>query len=198
MAYESSMSISSSQKSRPAWPSTSCVIIPQADASSGQNQMNGMLRLALRFQDERHRALHQRVDGPIDRPPGKRDLVPAAQANLLQVLSHADAHERPKQIVETLGGRAGSGLLQQVVAILPISFLPQVRRDFREIEGKARPSFRHRHGVRDIRQGIGGIRRRLPASDAPERDRVSKLEITRLEERARAASRSTPDRLGQR
>ena len=43
MPNESSMSISSSQKSRPAWPSTSCVIIPQAGAPSGQNQMKGML-----------------------------------------------------------------------------------------------------------------------------------------------------------
>ena len=160
------MSISSSQKSRPAWPSTSWVIIPHAEAPSGQNQMNGIRDAGLRLQRERHRALHQHVDGEIDRPPGKRNLVPAAEVDLLQVLSYADSHERPKRIVETPGRSARRGLLQPVVAILPVSFLPQVRRDVREIEWKARPSFGHRHGVRDVGQRVVRIRRRLTAGDS--------------------------------
>ena len=64
------------------------------------------------------------------------------------------------------------------MAILRISFLAQVRRHFREIEGEAGPSLSNRHGVKDIRQWICGVCGRAPTSDASECESVSKLEIT--------------------
>src|SRR5439155_2261520 len=151
-------------------PAGRCFVRPEPDKRNSG--------LALRFQDEPHRALHQRVDGPVDRPPGKRDLVPAAEASLLQALSYSDSHERPKQIVKTLGCSTGGGLLQRGIAILPISFLPQVRRHFREIEWEAEPSSGDGHAVKDILQEIRGMRRWPPTNEAPESDSVSKLEIT--------------------
>ena len=92
------------------------------------------------------------------------------------MLANRDAHERADRIVETTGGRSGSGPLQPRVSVLPVPFLSKIRRDVRQIERKTRPAVDHGDGIADVGQRIRRIRRRLP-DGAPERNRVSEPEI---------------------
>jgi hypothetical protein len=105
-----------------------------------------------RLEKEGHRSFHERLDCEIDRPCRKRNFFPTAQPDLLQMLSHRNTHERAKEVIETLSGVARCRLLQEVIAVLPIAFFPEIRRDLGEIEWQQRfPTARHCR-IRDIRQ----------------------------------------------
>src|SRR5262245_27480028 len=93
----------------------------------------------------------------------------------------ADPHVRPQQIVKTLRRSPARCFLQERVAVLTISFLSQVRCDFRQIDWKTQAFSSNRRRVKDIRQRIGRVCRRLSANESAERNGIAKLEITILD-----------------